>query len=145
MPERWSHLPDHAYVPGRTARHPDGWFDVLRATARADMSAAQLIESDAWLAGIAYFDGAFFWEAHEVWEAVWLALPEGADRRFVQAAIQLANAGLKARMQRPNAVARLLQIVSALSEDLPDSCEDRFGFPLQAHWQRLHEELIRSR
>jgi hypothetical protein len=144
MSERWSHLPDHAYIPGRTARHPEGWFDALRATSRADMSVDQIIKSDAWLVGIAYFEGAFFWEAHEVWEAVWLALPEGDERRFVQAAIQLANAGLKARMLRPNAVGRLLQIVSALSENLPDSCEKRFGFPLHAHWLQLSGSTAKS-
>lgn len=43
-----------------------------------------------------------------MWEAVWLVLPpNSAERRFVQAVIQLANALLKEKMDRPQAVRRL--------------------------------------
>lgn len=57
----------------------------------------------------------YFWEAHEVWEPVWMALPAGAaERALAQATIQLANASLKARMGRPRAVSRLCDIAQAL-------------------------------
>jgi predicted metal-dependent hydrolase len=72
------------------------------------MSTAELAACDAWTSGWAFLDAGFFWEAHEVWEAVWLALPpNSAERRFAQAVIQLANALLKEKMDRPKAVRRL--------------------------------------
>ncbi len=47
--------------------------------------------------GIACFDSEHFFDAHEVWESLWHALPKGpgsevpgGDRRFVQGLIQLA-------------------------------------------------------
>lgn len=72
------------------------------------MSVAELAQCQAWLAGWELLDAGCFWEAHEVWEAVWLALPQNsAERRFVQAAIQLANGLLKQKMGRPRAALRL--------------------------------------
>ena len=106
-------LPMHAYVPGQTPRHAEGAFDALCVTARPGMSPAALADSAAFRAGLHYLDKGYFWEAHEVLEPVWLALPEGcAERHLVQALIQLANARLKALMGRPRAVARLGAIVA---------------------------------
>lgn len=112
--EAWV-LPDHAYVPGETPRHPEGAFDALRDTARPGMPVAGLIASPAWRAGLRFDAAGFHWEAHEVMEPVWLALPpNSAERRIVQAAIQLANARLKLRMGRPAAALRLADIVAGL-------------------------------
>lgn len=41
--------------------------------------------------GVALFNDARFWEAHEEWEQLWLTA-EGEDRRFLQGLIQLAAA-----------------------------------------------------
>ncbi|WP_164661351.1 DUF309 domain-containing protein [Tropicibacter sp. Alg240-R139] len=72
------------------------------------MSVSDLAACEAWDAGWSFFETGFFWEAHEVWEAVWQVLPpNSAERRFVQAVIQLANALLKEKMNRPQAVRRL--------------------------------------
>ena len=101
-------LPGHAYLPGQTPRHPEGAFEWLRESARAGMSADALARSEAFRAGLVYLEKGYFWEAHEVLEPVWMALPQGsAERHLLQALIQLANARLKARMGRPRAVARL--------------------------------------
>lgn len=103
--------PPHAYVPGRTPRHPDGLFDAIRDTAFARMSEAALAECDALAAGLTYLDEGFFWEAHEVLEPVWMACPpNSAARLAVQALIQIANARLKLRMERPGAAARILSL-----------------------------------
>ncbi|WP_238365099.1 DUF309 domain-containing protein [Mesobacterium pallidum] len=108
-------LPGHAYIPGQTPRHPEGAFDALRATARPGMPAADLIASPAWRAGLRFDAAGFHWEAHEVMESVWLALPPNStERRVVQAAIQLANARLKLRMGRPEACLRLIALVAKL-------------------------------
>lgn len=103
--------PPHAYTPGRTERHPEGWFDALKA----DVETVQRPEdSTAWRAGLAYFHAGYFWECHEVLEAVWLSLLEGSPERHVcQALIQLANARLKVRMDRPRAAKKICDIVQS--------------------------------
>lgn len=114
-------FPPHAYVPGRTRRHDEDAFSDICAGVNARMDAAGLAESMAWRAGLAYLEAGFFWEAHEVLEPVWMALPQDSyERRFVQAVIQLANAGLKDRMERPRAVTRLCDMVDAILDDLPE-------------------------
>lgn len=101
-------LPPHAHIPGQTPRHPQGTFDVLHRSVRPGMSVAALAETAAFRAGFRYLEAGYFWEAHEAWEPVWQALPpNSAERQFVQAIIQLANAELKLRMQRPRAALRL--------------------------------------
>lgn len=108
-------LPPHAYVPGKTKRHPDGWFDAIRDTARAGMSSSELAESAAFRTGLVYLDAGYFWEAHEVLEPVWMVLPEGCEeRRLLQALIQFSNANLKLEMGRPKAALRLCGIVKDL-------------------------------
>ncbi len=95
--------PPFAHVPGQTPRHAEGAFDALRAD-----------PDTAWRTGCLYLSEGYFWEAHELLEAVWMAAPQAsAERRLVQALIQLANAGLKARMGRPRAVARLWALAEA--------------------------------
>src|SRR4051795_7805136 len=70
----------------------------------------------AWQGDTAYRYGArlfvegFFWEAHEVWEAVWKASSQnGVERLLLRGLIQLANAALKLRMGRGQAALRLLR------------------------------------
>lgn len=108
-------LPPFAHVPGQGPRHAEGAFDALTAGVRAGMTVAELAETRAWAAGWRFLRAGYFWEAHEVLEPVWMALPEGsAERAFVQAAIQTANAALKRRMGRPRAVSRLCAMVREL-------------------------------
>ena len=106
LPER-APLPAFAHLPGHTPRHPEGTFEALRATARPGMTEAEIAASPAMRAGLAFLHAGFHWEAHEVLEPVWMALPEGPARQMAQALIQLANARLKDRMDRPRAAARL--------------------------------------
>jgi predicted metal-dependent hydrolase len=107
-------LPPFAYEPGFSPRHPDGVFDNVKRSA----GSAKLDRCPAWRTGWLYFRAGYYWEAHEVWEAVWLLLPEQSiERAVVQAAIQYANACLKARMGRPNAVQRLCGLALGLLSD----------------------------
>jgi predicted metal-dependent hydrolase len=70
------------------------------------------------LNGVSLMRHGFFWEAHEVLEAVWKAAPKnGPDRLALRALIQIANAALKKRMNRPAAERRLvLDAAAALRE-----------------------------
>ena len=106
-------LPPHAHVPGVNARHRDGLFDAIRATVNSGMTESQLAQSPAFRDGLRFHRAGFFWEAHEVWEAVWMACGEGSgEKPFVQGLIQLANARLKLAMDRPKAASRLCDLAS---------------------------------
>lgn len=101
-------FPPHAYVPGQNARHDAQFFQALHASVTPGMTPDQLMQTRAWAVGQIYLDQGYFWEAHEVLETVWLQTkPNSVERHFVQAMIQLANAALKERMNRPKAVRAL--------------------------------------
>jgi hypothetical protein len=69
--------------------------------------------------GLALHDAGFFWEAHEIWEAVWKAAPmNGRDRLALRALIQIANAGLKGRTERARAAVRLIDETKGLLGEL---------------------------
>jgi uncharacterized protein len=90
------------YVPGLTPRPPDGAYDALKEVS------VPLSDCRAWREGLRFYRAGAFWEAHEVWEAVWMAAPEkSAEKLMVQGVIQLANARLKRRMGRDAAAERL--------------------------------------
>lgn len=102
--------PPHAFQPGRTPEHAGPEMAAIRATA-VTVPADRLTTTAAWTFGLDFLRDGYFWEAHEVLEAVWLALPpNAAERVLCQGLIQLANAGLKQVMQRDTAAARLRQI-----------------------------------
>ncbi|MFK7876297.1 MAG: DUF309 domain-containing protein [Paracoccaceae bacterium] len=114
MTGQGDHWPSHAYIPGKTPRHAEDTFEHLRITAIEGHDADQLSESAAFLVGLAYLRAGFYWEAHELFEPVWMALPKPSrERAFVQGLIQIANGFLKLKMDRPKAAARLEGIARA--------------------------------
>jgi uncharacterized protein len=112
-------VPPHAYVPGLNARHPEDWFDHIKASVTDETPIELLGQTEAWLVGLSYFHDGYFWECHEVLEAVWMRAPDPSpERTIIQAMIQLANARLKIRMGKPNAARRLCTMV----DDLLQQC-----------------------
>ncbi len=102
-------LPSHAYIPGQNKRHPENAFESIRQTAVPGKNADQLAQSNAFQTGLLYLKKGYYWEAHEVLEPVWMALPKHSiERGFVQGLIQLANGRLKMLMGRPKATIRLV-------------------------------------
>ena len=110
--------PTHAYVPGQNNRHAENAFDAIKNSVHSGQNMEELLSSSAFFTGLDYLDKGYFWEAHEVLEPVWLALPDGCpERKFVQGLIQLANGFLKLKMGMPKASVRLAKI----SRDLLDA------------------------
>lgn len=108
-------LPDYKYIPGQTARHPENAFDALRARALSPTTTATASENAPWCYGLRLFAAGYYWEAHEVWEPVWLnAAPNSTERFMCQSVIQIANAALKRDMGKPKAAARLCDIAEGL-------------------------------
>lgn len=124
-------LPPHAYLPGQSPRHPEDFFDDVRASVAAGLTVSQLEQSRAWTFGWVLFREEFYWEAHEVWEPVWMHLPDQSrERLFVQACIQLANALLKEKMQRFSAAERISDLVHGYLRACPKA-EIVMGVPVQ--------------
>jgi hypothetical protein len=112
-------MPGWAYNPG-TDRPPNS--EPLEIAKRlVPLRFGDFVPADdpAFRYGLALHDDGFFWEAHEIWEAVWKAAPmNGRDRLALRALIQIANAGLKRRIERPRAAVRLIDETKGLLSEL---------------------------
>jgi Domain of unknown function (DUF309) len=111
-------MPRRAYLPGESGEPDRAPLEKAKALLPARFDHFVPADDAAFRYGLALHDNGFFWEAHEVWEAVWKAAPmNGRDRIALRALIQFANAGLKRRMGRAPAVRRLLdEVAAALTE-----------------------------
>jgi hypothetical protein len=104
-------LPRWAYVPGRSAEAEADHDTLWHAKALVPSRFAGFVPArhPALRYGIALNDAGYFWESQEILQAVWAAAPQGGrERMLLWACIQIANANLRLRMQKPNAAARLL-------------------------------------
>jgi len=104
-------LPRWAYVPGETTEAEADHDTLWQAKALVPSRFRDFVPArhPALRYGIALNDAGYFWESQEVLEAVWAAAPQGGrERILLRACIQIANANLKLRMQKPHAAARLL-------------------------------------
>ncbi len=102
-------LPAWAHRPGRTKGADEGPLEAVKSLVPRVFEGAVPADHPAFLYGLRLHDEGFFWEAHEVWEAVWMAAPHnGRDRLALRALIQIANAGLKRALNQPRAAGRLV-------------------------------------
>src|SRR3981189_1553831 len=104
-------LPQWAYVPGETAEAEADHDTLWQAKALVPSRFRGYVPArhPALRYGIALNDAGYFWESQEILEAVWTAAPQGGrERTLLRACIQIANANLRLRMQKPHAAARLL-------------------------------------
>jgi hypothetical protein len=98
------HIPASGSTPDRTP------LDAVKALTPPRVSEETWQDAPAYAYGLRLYAQGFFWEAHEVWEAAWLATAPNSQERYLLAGlIQLANACLKLEMAQPKAALRLLQ------------------------------------
>jgi hypothetical protein len=108
-------LPRWTYTPGDDRGPDQETLDAAKHLVPEHFNPCVPADHPAFCYGLALHDRCFFWEAHEIWEAVWKAAPmNGRDRIALQALIQLANARLKRRMNRPRAAERLIEATRTL-------------------------------
>jgi hypothetical protein len=104
-------MPRWAYVPGESAE-ADADHEILwQAKALVPSRFCDYVPArhPALRYGLSLNDHGYYWEAQEIMEAVWAAAPQGGrERILLRACIQIANANLRLRMQKPHAAARLL-------------------------------------
>jgi len=141
-------LPRWAYVPGETADAEADHDTLWQAKALVPSRFRGFVPArhPALRYGIALNDSGYFWESQEVLEAVWAAAPQGGrERMLLRACIQIANANLRLRMQKPRAAVRLLR--EALGElaalGARQTSADGFadGFPSAALAALLRDKL----
>lgn len=106
-------LPEYRHVPGRTphpTRDPDG-HSYLQAEPRLpSLNTHPWAECGHYLFGVDLFNEGYWWECHEVMEALWHAAGIGTPAGHVlQAVIQCAAAHLKTRTGQLGGARRLLQ------------------------------------
>jgi hypothetical protein len=102
-------LPRWAYVPGVETEADHDTLAMAKALVPARFNGFVPARHPALRYGLGLNDAGFFWESHEILEAVWAAAPQGGrERILLRACIQIANANLKLRMGKPHAAARLL-------------------------------------
>ena len=100
-------LPPYSYVPGK---FPHPLSDEAGHSHGLEHESVTLgddpwhdCEQLRW--GIDLFNHGYYWEAHEAWEQVWLALGRKGPRAdLLKALIKLAAAGVKARENRPRGI-----------------------------------------
>jgi len=94
-------FPPYAYQPGRTphpTRDPDGHSYGAASHTPEPPDPDDWRACDDYLYGMDLFNHGYYWEAHEAWEGLWVACGrEGLTAIFLQALINLAAAGFKAR------------------------------------------------
>ena len=101
-------LPGWTYVPGQTAAPDHAPLAQAKLLVPPRFDSFVPADHPAVRYGLALNDAGFFWESHEILEAVWKVAPQGGrDRILLRACIQIANANLKVRMDRPRAAVRL--------------------------------------
>jgi hypothetical protein len=147
-------LPEWAYVPGEPADSEPDHETLWQAKALVPSQFFGFVPArhPALRYGIALNDAGYFWESQEVLEAVWAAAPQGGrERILLRASIQIANANLKLRMQKPHATARLWRealaairdLLSLRSTGVGDGFADRF--PAARLAAALEARLIQPR
>jgi hypothetical protein len=108
-------LPRWIHVPGRTWGADHETLAMALALVPARFEGFVPARHGALRYGIGLNDAGYFWESHEILEAVWAAAPQrGRERILLRACIQIANANLKLRMAKPHAAQRLF--AEALTE-----------------------------
>jgi predicted metal-dependent hydrolase len=103
-------LPTRRHVPGSGSEPDRASLEPAKAQTPDRVCDRNWREVPAYLFGIELYAAGYFWEAHEVWEPVWMAsAPNSRERLLLAGLIQLANACLKLEMGRPKAALRLIE------------------------------------
>ena len=145
-------LPRWAYVPGEALEAAVDYETLAQVTALVPSRFGGYVPArhPALRYGIGLNDHGYFWESQEILEAVWAAAPQGGrERILLRACIQIANANLRLRMQKPHAAGRLLgealQELDALSMRKAGGSGGGFadGFPTDVLISLLKGKLAR--
>lgn len=113
-------LPDYRYIPGQMPKN-EHRGDIPKIKIE-NLPPEKWRENEAYLYGLDLFNHHFFYEAHEVWEEIWIKVGKKTTQgKFLQALIQLAAAKLKILMGEPSPAKRLNLKAKELFQDALNS------------------------
>ena len=111
--------PETAHRPGENARPTEDLRAPVSSSVDLQLSTSNWVSHDAYLYGFVLYRRGYYWEAHEIWEPVWMQCPPNSvERLLLQAIIQIANAALKECQQKIKASARLQAIALELLREI---------------------------
>ena len=135
-------FPEYRYKPGETphpTRDPKGHSYNKSVKELPEFNPKEWSTCKEYLFGIDLFNFSYWWEAHEVLEAVWVAAGRNTDTGlFVQGLIQISAAHLKG-WQGYHAAARKLAL-SGLSK-MKDNNGKRLGIDISKLRSDIEEYL----
>lgn len=137
-------FPPYRHVPGLTPHpvtHPAGH---LHGVAPVDVSEEAAALATNWRGspqfcyGVDLYNFAYWWEAHEAWEALWHKFAAGDPfRAALQALIQTAAAHLKLHLSQHRGVAALLERARGHLDRSREAGCIIFGVRLEDWWRDL--------
>ena len=125
-------FPAYAYLPGRfphPLRHPAGHSFGVEFEPIVDPA---VLDCDAFRWGADLFNHGYYWEAHEVWEALWRASTRHfAQWHLMKGLILLCAAGVKVRegkqIAKERHATRAVKLFSSIVESAADEFEAALG------------------
>jgi predicted metal-dependent hydrolase len=118
----------HSYVGGGHGEPASAW----RAEAWREL--------DEYLYGCDLYNHAYWWEAHEAWEALWRAAPlESVERHYLQGLIQISASQLKLFVGDVRGVERLMASSSGHLAGVPD---EFMGIGVRDFMERVRSYLL---
>ena len=106
-------FPSYTHVPGRTPHpnsHPEGHSFNTTHDLPGPLTEDSWKSSSHYLYGFDLFNYGYYWEAHDVWEGIWIANGRtGSIATFLKGLIKLAAAGVKNRERKPKGVQKHCQ------------------------------------
>jgi hypothetical protein len=151
LPERYAPglaLPSYRYVPGfapHPTADPEGHSHGQPEVDAVHFPPERWFADEVYLAGVDLFNRRYYWEAHEMWEAVWRACDKSSTQGlFVQGLIQISAALLRWHMGTERGTRKLYQEGRAKLElVLPTAPEGYLGIPVAAWLGELEKIFAR--
>ncbi len=94
--------------------------------------------------GVALFNQGHFFEAHEVWEEIWLKDRKSESGKMLMGMIQWAAALLKRRKKEPRAALSLAKSALAKLETIDPKTASVWGLPLEKWLREIKEFTAKS-
>lgn len=145
-------FPHYTHIPGATPHpvgDPAGHSFGRQEPACDTPDPANWRACERFLWGVDLFNAGYYWEAHEAWEAVWIAAGRrGPTADFLKALIKLAAAGVKLYEQNPSGARRHLrrarELFVAVNAASPPDAGRMFGLDAAALGESAGQMLQRT-
>jgi hypothetical protein len=138
-------FPAYHYVPGRNP-HPTAdprghsYTGGGHGEPASPWRAEDWRELDEYLYGCDIYNHAYWWEAHEAWEALWRAAPlDSIERHFLQGVIQVSASQLKLLVGDVRGVERLMASSGGHLKHVPD---EFMGLAVREFYEQAREYLL---